>query len=127
MYQKSKLKVHLNFHSGGYYDPMSTLPERIDFLLKLRGLNQKQLAELIGVRKSAITNLKNGRSKSFSAENALTIAKKLNVNPYWLVFGEGEPEPKEPSKEASNILNRLPANKQEFATQLLKNLEELSA
>ncbi|WP_281523855.1 helix-turn-helix domain-containing protein [Turicimonas muris] len=106
---------------------MSTLPERIDFLLKLRGINQAQLADLIGIKKSAITNLKNGRSKSFSAENALTIAKKLNINPYWLVFGEGDPEPKEPSSEASTILKRLPSNKQEFATQLLKNLEELSA
>lgn len=127
MYQKSKYRVHLNFLSGSYYDPMSTLPERIDYLLKLKGLNQKQLAELIGVRKSAITNLKNGRSKSFSAENALTIAKKLNINPYWLVFGEGEPEPKEASNEANKILNSLPANKQEFAAQLLKNLEKLSA
>ena len=104
-----------------------TLSERIDELLALRQINQTQLAELAGITRSAITNIKSGRNKGFSAETALIICKKLSINPYWLIFGEGSPEltniGSNDGESAKNLINNMTLPKRQFAIKFLKELD----
>lgn len=105
---------------------MNTLSERIDKLLEIRGINQAQLAKLAGITRSAITNIKSGRSKGFSADTALVLCKKLSINPYWLILGEGTPElkPANDAEEAKNIINNMTIPKRTFAMKMLKELDD---
>lgn len=107
---------------------MNSISDRIDELLELRGINQSQLAKLAGISRSAITNIKSGRNKGFSADSALILCKKLNINPYWLILGEGSPEATqaqiEAGEEAKNIISNMPTPKRIFAMKMLKELDD---
>lgn len=54
------------------------------------GLNQPELANLIGVKQPTISDLETG--KSFSSAYLVQIAKQCNVNPEWLATGNGSVE-----------------------------------
>lgn len=55
------------------------------------GLNQKTLADAAGVTNAAVSKWETNGGRSISANVALRLAGRLKVNPFWLVFGEGEP------------------------------------
>jgi len=57
-----------------------------------RGLSQNKLARLIGVQRSYISELENGRRKGISLETARKLARALGVEP-GLFFGETEAIP----------------------------------
>lgn len=107
---------------------MTTLSERIDQLLVLRNINQAKLAQIGGIKRSAITNIKSGRNKGFSASTALLICKELKINPFWLILGEGtpelEPQAKDDGEKAKAIISNMTVSKRQFAMKLLTELDD---
>ena len=64
--------------------------ERLLHLLESLGLTKKIFAGRIGLSPSTISDYLNGRLKSISADAIAAIYKEFNVNPIWLLTGEGE-------------------------------------
>lgn len=63
--------------------------DRIFFLLKKRGMTQKELAKKLNVNAQTITDWKKGKSSSFSSMlGPLSIA--LETSPAWLFAGKGQ-------------------------------------
>ena len=57
------------------------------------GIQQTELARRIGVGKAAINQVLTRHTKALNAERALRAARILQVDPWWLVSGEGVPRP----------------------------------
>lgn len=69
---------------------MSTLKERISWLMHEYGLTQKQLADIAGIKQPSVAGWVSGRTKAIKAESAMRLAQKLPINATWLVSGEGD-------------------------------------
>ncbi|WP_103035749.1 XRE family transcriptional regulator [Castellaniella caeni] len=78
----------------------TTLSQRLKEVLAgyPRG-TQKDMADVVGVSTSAVSQWVKGDTKSLSSENLLKVAKFLNVTPEWLLDGKGSPLPKDPTRE----------------------------
>ena len=57
------------------------------------GIQQTELVRRIGVGKAAINQVLTRHTKALNAERALRAARILQVDPWWLVTGEGVPRP----------------------------------
>lgn len=58
-------------------------------MLKKRGLNQRELSELVGISQVMIHKIISGKSKN--STKLIQISKVLNCSPEWLLTGKGEP------------------------------------
>jgi transcriptional regulator with XRE-family HTH domain len=70
---------------------MSSIGERMKAKRVERGLSQKRIAAVAGVTNAAVSKWEANGGGSMSAVVALRIAQHLNVNPVWLIHGEGNP------------------------------------
>ncbi|WP_290437967.1 LexA family protein [Aeromonas caviae] len=65
--------------------------ERIKELRKEHGLTQQKLGELVGVKKSSISQWESGEHAP-SGDNLVALARVFGVSPHWLSTGKGSPE-----------------------------------
>jgi transcriptional regulator with XRE-family HTH domain len=65
-----------------------TLSNRLRTSRRKVGLTQEKLADLAGTNQAVVQKIENGRSNF--PRKIREIASALNVNPGWLLFGEGE-------------------------------------
>ena len=63
--------------------------ERLKLIRKALGLTQEQLAQRLGVGKTALSMIETGRSR-LSTRNKNILVQELNANPEWLESGKGE-------------------------------------
>ena len=67
------------------------MKERLQTILSLENISAAQLASLLGIQRSTLSNLMSGRNKP-SYDLILAILTKLpNLNLDWLLKGEGQP------------------------------------
>ena len=69
---------------------MITMGVRLRQCRQALGRAQSDVAAAVEVSNAAISKWESNGSSAVSAIVALEIARYLNVNPYWLVFGEGQ-------------------------------------
>jgi transcriptional regulator with XRE-family HTH domain len=76
-----------------------------------QGLSQKEIAEAAGVTNAAISKWESNGGEAISAIAALRVSTQLNVNPYWLILGVGQPTDKievpDISKTAQEIARKI--------------------
>jgi len=70
---------------------MSTLQERIGIILQATGWSVGKLAEVSGVSSSAVSQWKDGPTKSLKAAPASKLAAATGFNALWIAEGEGAP------------------------------------
>ncbi|MDQ6950903.1 MAG: helix-turn-helix domain-containing protein [Mariprofundales bacterium] len=89
---------------------MGNISEKIKALRKMRGWTQVQLSEAAGIGRVSVTQWESGRC-SPDRDSALALARALNVNPQWLITGEGDqyPPPATETPPLSPIMQRLMA------------------
>lgn len=68
---------------------MSTLQDRIAEIMSATGLTVGQIAEITGVSSSAVTQWKDGPTKSLKAVPAARLASKTGYSAVWISSGEG--------------------------------------
>lgn len=68
---------------------MKFMGERLKLIRKALGLTQEQLAQRLGVGKTALSMIETGRSR-LSTRNKNILVQELNANPEWLDTGKGE-------------------------------------
>lgn len=90
---------------------MDNIGTRLKSRRLARGLNQKVVASAAGVTNAAVSKWETHGGESMSAIVALRLSRHLNVNPFWLVFGEGEPNDEvwmpDISAEAQDLARRV--------------------
>lgn len=59
-------------------------------LIKSLGITQTEFAKEIGVSKSVISDLISGRLQELPKHARIKLVKLYNVNPVWLLTGEGD-------------------------------------
>ena len=74
--------------------------ERLKLTRKTLGLTQEQLAQRLGVGKTALSMIETGKSR-LSSRNRNILVQDLNVNPSWLESGRGEMFNADPALSAS--------------------------
>ena len=74
--------------------------ERLKLIRKTLGLTQEQLAQRLGVGKTALSMIETGKSR-LSSRNRNILVQDLNVNPSWLESGRGEMFNADPALSAS--------------------------
>ncbi|AXR64529.1 helix-turn-helix domain-containing protein [Leptospira mayottensis] len=61
-------------------------------IIETYGLTKKEFAERIGISTGNLSDLFSGRIKSLSPDVVTNIAKIYQINPIWLLSGDGEME-----------------------------------
>ncbi len=79
---------------------MKYMGERVKLIRKKLGLTQEQLAQRLGVGKTALSMIETGKAR-LSTRNRNILVQELNVNPEWLETGRGEIFNAEPSLSAA--------------------------
>ena len=67
---------------------MNEMYNRIEALLKRRGMTFNQLSVATGVSNGRFTDLKNGRAKTLSTKNLKQVSEYLGVTPEYLEYGD---------------------------------------
>lgn len=65
------------------------MESKVKLIRKALQMTQEQLAQRLGVGKTALSMIETGKSR-LSARNKNILVQELNVNPDWLETGEGE-------------------------------------
>ena len=73
---------------------------RVKLIRKALGLTQEQLAQRLGVGKTALSMIETGKTR-LSTRNKNILVQELNVNPEWLESGKGEIFNADPALSAS--------------------------
>ncbi len=83
--------------------------ERLRLIRKQLGMTQDQLAQRLGIGKSALSMIETGKT-GLSSRNRNILVQDLNVNPEWLESGRGEMFNAEPDLTAYRLRtdNSLP-------------------
>ena len=91
------------------------------------GLNQKTVAEIAGVPTAAVSKWETNGGESMSAVVAMRLAQNLNVNPFWLICGEGEPADKLQVPEFTDGTRKLAGRIQRLSPSLRELMDQLLA
>jgi transcriptional regulator with XRE-family HTH domain len=113
---------------------MTNIGERLKDKRIARGWNQRQIADIAGVTNAAVSKWESNGGASISAIVALKLAQKLNVNPFWLIFGQGEandkvhvPDLSDNAQQLARRIDQLPEHINVAICELLAALRPRSA
>lgn len=102
---------------------METINDRVKILRKELGLTLEKFGQRIGVGKSTISDLENGR-RSLSEHMTKSICREFNVDYIWLTTGEGEMF-KDSDDTFLERIDRIMAGENEFAKNVFKEFTKL--
>lgn len=111
---------------------MATLYETLDLLCKEKGVKGGRMCTDLGISKSLMTDLKNGRKKGVNAETAQKIANYFNVSVGYLL-GEEEEKKEQPTdfdglsdkrKALMDFAMSVPEDKAELLLQVMRTILE---
>jgi len=69
---------------------MNTLGQRLKYAREYRGYSQKDLEIISGVKQGTISKIERGKQESSAHD--VVLCRALEINPFWLVFREGDME-----------------------------------
>ena len=106
------------------------MKERIKELRKEQGLSQEKFGELVGVTRSHVASMENGKALA-SKRVIKSISEKCKVNEEWIEFGTGEKYMPEPTiDEFAFLLGQFVAEtmedeEKEFRKKVIESLLKL--
>lgn len=80
-----------------------TMGQRIKRLREARGLSQQQLANLVGVTPSAVSQWETDQVRSIKPPHFLALADALSTDPWFLVFGPQRAPKGEPPRSGDDL------------------------
>lgn len=109
------LKKTLGLVKTKEFRVMNTLGERVNWAMKEKKLDRKDLADALGVSTMAIGDLINNKTKK--PRNLLELSEILGVDAKWLQSGEGE------IPEISTALSTISSNNEENISLVVLDIE----
>ena len=104
-----------------------TTGERIKQARLNAGMTQKELADKIGVKYSAIHKYESGMIVNLKREKIAALAEALDVKPSWLLcIDDEDPELQKQHEEINAIFDRMPSDLRIHALALLRGLAQQS-
>ena len=108
---------------------MSELYSRIDRLCKERGTNVTALCREAQVARSALSELKMGRTRTITLDTAAKLAAALGIAVDELMIGETEKEPisptgDEPLDEFTLLYRNLTPEQKALVTQMMREMQQ---
>ncbi len=100
-----------------------TQGDRVKKVRKSLNLTLERFGEKLGVKKSAISQIENGRN-SLTDQMCKAICREFNVNYNWLISGEGDMF-NQKDETISDSIDRIMAGENEFHKNLFKTLATL--
>lgn len=89
---------------------MSTLTERLEECMDEAGISsQAEVSRVSGVPAPTINQWLKGKATAMSGDYLLKISKMFNVNPYWMLYGDGKKRLASTSDHSLISLERLGA------------------
>lgn len=70
---------------------MSTLSERIRWVMQHFSLTQAELARICGVKQPSVNKWVNGGTETIKSDSALRLCERYPINLQWLISGAGAP------------------------------------
>ena len=98
---------------------------RFSMVREKLGFSQKDLADLLGIQKSVVSEIESGK-RELSKNVMISLMNKFNVSTDWLLTGEGEMFRGE-TKEVSQTYAKIPLLRQRVSCGPGKNWEESDA
>lgn len=77
--------------------------ERVQKIMECEGLNSKQFSQEIGVSAGTISNILGGRNKPSLEVMQAILRRFRNINPLWIIDGEGVMYPTSSSNDAPRL------------------------
>jgi transcriptional regulator with XRE-family HTH domain len=74
---------------------METMGQRIKALREARGMSQQEIADVVGVSKSAVSQWELGQSKDIKLRTFLALLEALRTDMEYLVYGAARKAPAE--------------------------------
>lgn len=103
------------------------ITQRIRQIMEAYGLNARSFADRVGVQRSGMSHLFNGRNKP-SLDLILKIIKRFPAVPVqWLLFGEGELNIKEDTNVNSSESNKSKYNDDVHIPEFIEPQEKVSS
>jgi transcriptional regulator with XRE-family HTH domain len=68
-----------------------TIQERIEYLLRKKGVSSYEIAQKTGISQSTLSRLRQGLTAKLNIKNAELLAKYFGIDKKWLLTGEGKP------------------------------------
>lgn len=93
---------------GAYAAPMETRGDRIRQLRKARGYSQAELARIVGVTKSAISQWELGGTFDLKLEPLAKLLRALSTDLPYIVWGDRRAPSDEPPASAGGARRRAP-------------------
>lgn len=97
---------------------MSSFGERVRETRIARGMTQQELADAIGMKSRSTINKIELGSRNTKLDTATKIARALNADPDYLVFGDEEDR----KAEIERLFNLLPDDQQESVLSFLRSM-----
>jgi len=70
---------------------MSTLSERIRWVMQTFSLTQAELARICGIKQPSVNRWVSGDTETIKSDSALRLCERYPINIQWLISGIGEP------------------------------------
>ena len=105
---------------------MDGLYERIQTLCKAKGVTGSRMCLDLGISKSTLSDIKCGRKKGISTDNAQKIASYLGVTVGYLLGDEetkkspAEPMLNEGEKMLIDLFRKVPEDRQQLVIQMIR-------
>lgn len=104
----------------------NNLNERIRKIRKEKGLTMEKFGERLGVKKSTISQIENGKS-NVTEQMFVAICREFDVNEEWLRTGKGEMYRQMSQHEkAANIVGKMLKSDNKFIQEVFIALGEMS-
>lgn len=89
-----------------------TLSDRFAYAVRRAGItNMAEFAREVGVKPSALYQIRDGKTRSLAAETALRIARRTGVRSEWLVLGEQPVQRETESRPAPSFTHSIDPDK----------------
>jgi transcriptional regulator with XRE-family HTH domain len=86
---------------------MTTIGSRIRQRRKDKGMNQNDLADLIGIEGPSLNQIELGRTKMPRPTTLVKLAEILETNIPWLLTGEGDPDARDAITNDADAMARF--------------------
>ena len=108
VYSKLESKRKHTGQISVYAEPMETMGDRIKYLRGVKGMSQTDLADRVGVTKSAVSQWELGQSANVKLQTFLKLCETLGCLPEFLIYGPSRRPPEGPDSGSSTGVHKKP-------------------